>query len=88
MPGPRTSAAYVLDGVVWAAFVLAAVLSFSATFQVTELRRRFWQCFWTSLLTAFLLGAIFKYGLLVPLPREGVTVALMDPVFYALRALL
>jgi hypothetical protein len=88
MPGPRTTAAYVLDGAVWAAFVLAAAFAFSVTFRVGELRRRFWQCFWTSLLTAFLLGAIFKYGLLVPLPREGVTVALMDPVFYALRALL
>ena len=88
MPGPRTTAAYVLDGAVWAAFVLAAVFVFLATYRVGEIRRRSWHCFWTSLLTAFLLGAIFKYGLLVPLPREGVTVALMDPVFYALRALL
>jgi hypothetical protein len=88
MPGPRTAAAYALDGVVWAAFVVAAAFVFSATRRAGELRRRFWHCFWTSLLTAFLLSMIFKYGLLVPLPREGATVALMDPVFYALRAAL
>lgn len=88
MPGPRTPAAYVLDGVVWAAFAVAVVLAFSATYRVPEQRRRFRHAFWTSFVSAFLLGVIFKYGLLVPLPREGVTVALMDPIFYALRAAL
>ena len=86
MPGPRTTAAYLLDGVIWAAFVLAAAFAFAATIRDGALRHRFRQCFGTSLITAFLLGVIFKYGLLVPLPREGLTVALMDPAFYALRA--
>ena len=86
MPGPRTGAAYVLDGVVWAAFALAAAFVFAATSRAAQLRRRFLHCFWTSLLTALLLSVIFKYGLLVPLPREGATVALMDPIFYSLRA--
>ena len=85
MPGPRTGAAYVLDGVVWAAFALAAAFVFAATSRAAQLRRRFLHCFWTSLLTALLLSVIFKYGLLVPLPREGATVALMDPIFYSLR---
>jgi hypothetical protein len=88
MPGPRTAAAYVLDAVVWAAFMVAAAVVFAATSRIAELKRRFLHCFWTSLLTAFLLSVIFKYGLLVPLPREGATVALMDPIFYALRAAL
>lgn len=88
MPGPHTVLAYAIDAAVWAAFALAAGLVFAACARASELRRRFLQCFWTSLVTAVFLGVVFKYGLLVPLPREGITVVLTDQVVYALRAAL
>lgn len=88
MPGPQTVPAYALDAGVWAAFGVAASVVFATCAGDSGLRRRFLQCFWTSLVTAVLLGVVFKYGLLVPLPREGITVVLTDQVVYALRAAL
>jgi hypothetical protein len=38
----------------------------------------------TALATPLLIGVLFKYFLLVPLPREGLVVALMDAVYFGL----
>ena len=51
-----------------------------------EDRRKLRQCIGVSLLTPFILTAVFKFFLLVPLPREGVIVVALDTLRYALRA--
>lgn len=47
-----------------------------------ELRRRYRLALIVSLVAPFLIGPIFKYFLLVPMPREGLVVAVLDYVWY------
>lgn len=47
-----------------------------------ELRKKFRVGLLVSLLTPFVIGPIFKYFLMVPLPKEGLVVAALDYVWY------
>lgn len=85
-PAPRSSAQHIADGVV-AVVVLLSALGL-AVFARGKERRRLVPVIGTSIGTAVVLSAVFKYGLLVPLPREGLGVALMDGVARALFDLL
>lgn len=78
-PGP------LLDGLA----ALVGLVQFTALWRVAgndrQQRRRL---AWTSgiaLAAAFILCVAFKYGLLVPLPHQGVVIDLMDSIYYGLR---
>ena len=77
-PAPRSSGQFVLDGAV-AAVVLATCL-LALRFAEGEERRRLRTAAITSVVTAILLSAIFRHGLLVPLPREGLGAVAMERV--------
>ncbi|MCU0560218.1 MAG: hypothetical protein MUD16_08495 [Desulfobacterales bacterium] len=47
-----------------------------------DLRKKFRVGLVVSLLTPFIVGPIFKYFLMVPLPKEGLVVAALDYVWY------
>lgn len=47
-----------------------------------ELRKKFRVGLVVSLLTPFIVGPIFKYFLMVPLPKEGLVVAALDYMWY------
>lgn len=47
-----------------------------------ELRKKFRVGLVVSLLTPFVIGPVFKYFLMVPLPKEGLVVAALDYVWY------
>ena len=47
-----------------------------------ELGKKFRVGLLVSLLTPFVIGPIFKYFLMVPLPKEGLVVAALDYVWY------
>lgn len=75
-PAPRSSGQHTADAVVAGVLALAVgVLALSARGRE---RRRVVPVVVTAVATALILSAIFKYGLLVPLPREGLGVALLD----------
>jgi hypothetical protein len=85
-PAPRSTGAFVVDAAVLAGLVLtiAAVLWQGRGGDQRRLRH----CLGVALVTPLLLGSIFKFFLLVPLPREGLVVIALDTVRYALRAAL
>ncbi len=76
--GYRYTADYLVLGYLIVFLVYAAVLVRSKA----ELVRRFRISLLVSLLTPLVLCPIFKYGLLVPLPFEGVALGAMDSVWY------
>lgn len=84
-PAPRSGGQLAADAMVAAVLPVSAVLAFRLAERGE--RRRLRTAGVTSVLTAVVLGALFKYGLLVPLPREGLGVAAMDAVAGALAAL-
>ncbi len=86
-PAPRSTAAWLRDALVWAVTAFSIVAVRVAVRGDPEPRRRFRHALAVSLATPILFGAVFKFGLLVPLPYEGVTVEFMDRVRYALRGL-
>jgi len=47
-----------------------------------DLRKRFRLGLIVGFLTPFLIGPIFKYFLMVPMPKEGLVVAIMDYIWY------
>jgi cytochrome c oxidase assembly factor CtaG len=47
-----------------------------------ELRKRYRRSLIISLLAPFIIGPIFKYFLLVPMPKEGLIVAILDYFWY------
>lgn len=47
-----------------------------------ELRKKFRTGLIVAVVAPFLIGAIFKYFLLVPMPAEGMVVALLDAIWY------
>jgi hypothetical protein len=85
-PAPRSIPAFLLDGAVLLVLVLMAGVSLWRCPKPARLALR--QCLGVAFLTPLLLGSIFKFFLLVPLPREGLVVVALDTVRYALRAAL
>lgn len=83
LPNPSTTAAYTLDTAVLLVLLVTAV---AMVVTLGADRRRAVVVAGTAGLTPMLLAITFKYGLLVPLPREGVVVNLIDGARYALRA--
>ena len=81
-PAPRSAGQLTADAMVAAAIPLAAALAFRLAARGE--RRRLRSAAVTSVATAIVLAALFKYGLLVPLPREGLGVLLMDGMLAAL----
>jgi hypothetical protein len=81
-PGPDTAAAYARDGATWAASAVSMILVWFAARRDATASARFSRCFWISILTPMIVSVAFKYGLLVPLPNEGLTVELMDRLRY------
>ncbi len=47
-----------------------------------ELRKKFRTALIVAFVAPFLVGSIFKYFLLVPMPAEGMVVALLDAIWY------
>ncbi|MFW6077733.1 MAG: hypothetical protein ACOC71_08260 [Hyphomicrobiales bacterium] len=81
-PGPQSAAAYARDGAVWGAAAASIILVWLAALRDATASARFSRCFWLSLLTPLIVSVIFKFGLLVPLPTEGLTVELMNQIRY------
>jgi hypothetical protein len=48
----------------------------------SELRRKFRIGLIVAILAPLIIGSIFKYFLLVPMPAEGMVVALLDAIWY------
>lgn len=85
-PAPRSTAAMLMDAAVLA---ILAVTILVVLWRVGGREpRRLRHCLGVALVTPLLLGSIFKFFLLVPLPREGLVVIALDTVRYALRAAL
>lgn len=85
---PRSSAAHGRDALVWGAVLLSMLCVAQAARTEAASRPRLARCIWVSVLTPFVLGTIFKYGLLVPLPVEGITVEILDRIRYGAAGLL
>jgi hypothetical protein len=85
-PAPRSTPALALDGMVLVALLLTAL----ATLWLARAgdRAGLRHCLTVAFVTPLLLGSIFKFFLLVPLPREGLVVIALDTARYALRAAL
>lgn len=75
-PQPRSTAADLRDLGVWAAFLIAAgSVAWAAG---APGRGRWRRCLVVALGTSLVLSIVFKWGLLVPLPVEGVTINTLD----------
>jgi uncharacterized protein YqhQ len=85
---PRSSTAYVRDSMVWGAALLSILLVSIVVRSNADSRSRLARCIWVSVLAPLILGIAFKYGLLVPLPNEGVTVEILDRIRYGVPGLL
>ena len=85
-PAPRSTLAFAFDGMVLAALLLTAL----GTLLLGRPPNRsgLHHCLAVAFVTPLLLGSIFKFFLLVPLPREGLVVTALDTARYALRAAL
>jgi hypothetical protein len=82
-PAPRSTMALVVDGAVLA--LLALTVTATLFLARDRDRRGLRHCLGVALVTPLLLGSIFKFGLRVPLPREGLVVIALDTARYALR---
>ena len=85
-PTPRSTAASLLDGVLLGTLAVVMLAAWWQARGYSKDRRKLRQCIGVSVLTPFILTAVFKFFLLVPLPREGVIVEALDTLRYALRA--
>jgi hypothetical protein len=64
-------------------FILSyCIYTWTLVYKDRALRRKFRTSLILSTATPFIIGPIFKYLLLVPMPTEGLIVALMDAVWY------
>jgi hypothetical protein len=81
-PGAQSAAAYARDAAVWTAVAMSIVAVWFAARHEATARLRFSRCVWLSILTPLIASVIFKFGLLVPLPTEGLTVELMNQIRY------
>ncbi|GAB5374527.1 MAG: hypothetical protein AcusKO_09890 [Acuticoccus sp.] len=84
-PASRSAGQEVADAAVAAVLALTIILFVVLTRGAD--RRRVRPVVGTAIGTALILSAIFKYGLLVPLPREGAATMLMDAVVDPVLAL-
>ena len=84
VPAPGSRAALLVDGAVLVALALTAL---AMTARSGPARRGLGVVLLTSLTAPLVLAGAFRYGLLVPLPREGLVVGTFDAVRYALRGL-
>ncbi|MFY0733792.1 MULTISPECIES: hypothetical protein [Aurantimonas] len=84
--GVRTPAALIVDALIWLAVLAACAALLRATRMPKDAARHARQCVGLSLLAPLILGIVFKYGLLVPLPHEGLTIVASDHVRALLRS--
>ncbi len=75
-PAQRSAGQFRADGMV-ASVLVVAILVLAVFARGTE-RRRLVPVIASAVGAALILSVVFKYGLLVPLPREGVGVALLE----------
>jgi len=87
-PQTRSLNAFTVDGLVLLLLLLAMLLVVRRARGDPAARRAVGQCIGVALLTPLILGSIFKFFLLVPLPREGVVVVALDTLRLTLRAAL
>ena len=69
----------------WLALLMAVAYAVYAWLQIRHtqhLRRKYRITITLALVAPFLIGAVFKYLLLVPMPKEGLVVSLMDTLRY------
>jgi len=64
-------------------FIALLILQYFKKIDNPEFKRKFKISLIIGLLAPFTIGIIFKYFLLVPMPHEGLIVALLDAVWYA-----
>lgn len=81
-PGAQSAAAYARDAAVWTAVAMSIGAVWFAARREATAGLRFSRCLWLSILTPLIASVIFKFGLLVPLPTEGLTVELMNQIRY------
>lgn len=86
-PSPGTPPRFALDLTVLLVTVGLALASWRRLASDMIARRRFAVTIAVSLAVAILTSVSFKFGLLVPLPAEGIAVRAMETVYVALRAL-
>jgi len=79
-----TSAAhpYLADSGGMLLLTLFAMFAYRLLKTDSKLFRRFWIALAVAVITPFLIGPIFKYLLLVPLPYEGLVVEFLDKIRY------
>jgi putative tricarboxylic transport membrane protein len=70
------------DILVLVCIVTFAVFAFSLVRNDVQKRKKFKTCMILAVVTPILIGVIFKYLLMVPMPFEGLFVALTDAVWY------
>ncbi|MEP0508558.1 MAG: hypothetical protein ABJD38_07580, partial [Aurantimonas coralicida] len=78
--------ALIVDALIWLAVLAACAALLRATRTPKDAARHARQCIGLSLLAPLILGIVFKYGLLVPLPHEGLTIVASDHVRALLRS--
>ncbi|MFN3685407.1 hypothetical protein [Salinarimonas sp.] len=83
--GPRTAEAFWRDGAVLAALLVLVAACALAIGPTPKARTRFRQGLGVAILVPLLVSIVFKYGLVVPLPSEGLLVEAMERVRYAFR---
>ncbi|MEF2552967.1 tripartite tricarboxylate transporter TctB family protein [Aurantimonas sp. A2-1-M11] len=84
--GIRTSGALIVDAAIWLAVFGASAMLLVVDRTPEDVARHARQCVVLSLLAPLILGIVFKYGLLVPLPHEGLTIVGTDHVRALLRS--
>jgi hypothetical protein len=86
-PMPGTTLRYFLDLAVLLIAVWLGVATWRRLGTDATARRRFFVVIAVSVVVAFLTSVSFKFGLLVPLPAEGVAVRALEAIVLALRKL-
>ena len=84
-PLPRSSGQLAFDAAVAAVFPVAFVIALRLA--EGDQKRRLKTAAVTSAVVAILLSALFRHGLLVPLPREGLGTVIMERAAGALSGL-
>ncbi|CAB5079500.1 hypothetical protein D3OALGA1CA_456 [Olavius algarvensis associated proteobacterium Delta 3] len=75
--------AYPVDWITMAFTFVYFIYIGVAIRKTPELRKKFWISLVLSVVPPFLIGTIFKYFLLVPMPAEGLAVWLLDDIWYS-----
>lgn len=85
-PEPRSLPSHLRDALVWAGTGMAMALAAAAVRGDPQEKVRLRHCIFLSLLAPLILGSIFKYGFLSPLPYEGLTAEMLDRIRLAVIA--